>query len=191
MTFLALLLLFAAPFWQTKRPADWTEEELAQMFTNSPWAQALTAQSSADAPPVSAYLATAGPMQQAERERDRRRRKKVSDPMAEEYRAWLEENRATQIVLAVAMNGAGLSDAREARRMEEECVMRVGRKKLKMTGHFPPSPGDPYLRLAFPRQVTASDKTVTFELYLPGIALPFRIAEFKVKDLTVNGSLEL
>ena len=45
------------------------------------------------------------------------------------------------------------SDNRETRQMEQECVMRVGRKKLKMTGHFPPSPGDPYLRLAFPREV--------------------------------------
>jgi len=75
--------------------------------------------------------------------------------------------------------------------MEEESVMRVGRKKFKMTGHFPPSPSDPYLRMAFPRQVTVNDKAVSFELYLPGVAIPFRAIEFTLKDMLVRGKLEL
>lgn len=191
MIFLALLLLFAAPFWETKAPADWSEDELKQLFTDSPWAQPLTGPS--NAPPVAAYLATAAPMEQAERERARRMKKKPApDALAQEYRLWLEDNRATQIVLAVPIADANaLSDSRETSRMEQECVMHAGRKKIKMSGHFPPSPGDPYLRLAFPREVTAADKTVTFDLYVPGIAIPFRNVEFRVKDMLVNGKLEM
>jgi hypothetical protein len=67
----------------------------------------------------------------------------------------------------------------------------VGRKRLKMTGHFPPSPSDPYLRMAFPRQVTVNDKTVSFELYLPGVAIPFRAIQFTLKDMLVRGKLEM
>ena len=196
MIWLALLFLFAAPFWETKAPADWSEEELARMFTDSPWAEVISAPGKVDAPPVQVFLATAAPMEQAERERDLRHRRKrpqdAPDPLAEEYRAWFAENRATQIVLAVAVaDRQALASDRDTQQMEQECVMRVGRKKIKMSGHFPPSAGDPYLRLAFPRQVEPGDKTVTFELYLPGVAMPFRVAEFKVKDMMVKGKLEI
>ncbi|MBZ5600763.1 MAG: hypothetical protein LAO79_00485 [Acidobacteriia bacterium] len=194
MNFLALVLLFAAPFWEAKAPADWSEEELAQMFTDSPWAQALVAPASA--PAVPAYFATAAPMAKAELERDRRHRAKRPDAppdlLAEEYRAWFEENRATQIVLAIPTgNARAFDDSQSTREMEEQSVMRIGRRKIKMSGHFPPSPGDPYLRIAFPREVKENDKTVTFDLYIPGVAIPFRTVEFRVKDMIVNGKLEM
>src|SRR5581483_6666027 len=133
----------------------------------------------ANAPPLSAFLATAPVMAKAELERDRRHRVKrpntPPDILAEEYRAWFAENRATQIVLAIpVLNARAYDDAESTRQMEEESVMHVGRKKFKMTGHFPPSPGDPYLRVAFPREVKESDKSVLFDLYIPGIAIPFR-----------------
>jgi hypothetical protein len=60
-----------------------------------------------------------------------------------------------------------------------------------LTGSFPPSESDPFLRLAFPRQVELSDKTLTFDLYLPGVPAPFRSAEFSLKDMVVAGKLEL
>jgi hypothetical protein len=60
-----------------------------------------------------------------------------------------------------------------------------------MTGHFPPTAGDRFLRLAFPREVQATDKTVVFDLYLPGVPNPYREAEFQVKDMLVNGKLEM
>ena len=69
--------------------------------------------------------------------------------------------------------------------------MRIGRKKYKMTGHFPPSAGDPYLRLAFPRVATAADKSVTFDLYVPGVSMGARSAEFSIKDMIVKGKLEM
>ncbi|MGH9659708.1 MAG: hypothetical protein ACRD96_14260, partial [Bryobacteraceae bacterium] len=75
--------------------------------------------------------------------------------------------------------------------MREESVMKVGRKRHKMTGYFPPTPSDPYLRLVFPRAAPASEKTIVFELYLPGQGNPFRQAEYLLKEMTVGGRLEL
>jgi hypothetical protein len=197
MMWLALLFLFASPFWETKAPADWTDNEVAALLTDSPWAQTMIASGKGEGAPVQIYFATAAPMQQAERERDRRFKRKRNGPaqtdeLAEEYRVWMEDNRATQIVIAVAVgNNPGFSNDRETRQMEQESVMRVGRKKFKMTGHFPPSANDPYLRLAFPRQVAPGDKTITFDLYLPGVELPFRSAEFPVKEMMLKGKPEM
>lgn len=189
MKWAAVALFLAAPFWETKAPADWSEEELQSLLTDSPWAQLVAGQ--ADAPPVQVYLATAAPLEKAELERERRYRRKrpneTPDDMTLEYRAWLRENRAAAIVLAVAVPKSG----EDTQRMEDECVMRVGRKKFKMIGHFPPTGKDPYLRLAFPREVKAADKSVAFELYLPGVAMPYRAVEFRIKDMMVNGKLEI
>jgi hypothetical protein len=199
MLLVFLLLLFAEPFWQAKPPMDWSEDELLRLLTNSPWAELVTGPGqNVPAPAVQVYLATAAPMEQAERERDRRYRVKQPNPspeataLAEEYQAWLKENRTTQIVVAVRMTGnAAFFDQKEVQRMEDESVMQVGRKKFKMTGHFPPSAADPYVRLAFPRQVQPGDKSVIFDLYLPGVPIPYREAEFSVKQMTLNGKLEL
>jgi hypothetical protein len=195
IAFLLSLFLLADPYWVNKPPAEWSEPELLALLTNSPWAQPVDGPGP-NAPAVEVYLATAGPMQLAEKERDRRIavRRKPGTPIPEnaEYRLWMEDNHATQIVLAVRIqNNKGFLDEREVKRMEEESTMRAGKKKIKLTGTFPPSEGDPYLRLAFPRQVDLSDKSLIFELYLPGVPSPFRNAEFKLKDMLVNGKLEL
>jgi hypothetical protein len=194
----AFLSLMAAPFWESHPPAQWSDAEIETFLSDSPWAQVAPGPGNASVPVV-VRLATAGPIQDAEKEQVRRaslRRKSgpaaVEDPGAVEYRLWLEDNRATQIVIAIRMStNQGLLDEREIRRMEDESVMRVGKRKIKMTGHFPPSAGDPYLRMAFPREVQASDKTLAFELYLPGVSAPFRAVEFKLKDMIVRGKLEL
>ena len=187
--------MFAAPFWESKAPDDWSDAELQALLTDSPWAQMAMAPGSSVAPPVQVYLATAGPTEQAEKEVERRLTKThppVDDPLVADYRGWLQENHAKQIVLAIAVTRNDvLADEHEIQQMESECVMRVGKKKFKMTGHFPPSPGDRYLRLAFPREVQATDKSVVFDLYLPGVPIPYREAEFKVKDMLVAGKLEM
>ena len=186
------------PFWLDKPSVEWTDAELISLITDSPWAQMVPAPSD-KAPGMQLYLATAAPLDQAERERERRYRirhpktgEQAGDALVEEYRTWLEENRATQIVVAIGTGQAGaFSNEQETRQMEQECVMRIGRKRYKMTGHFPPSAGDPYLRLAFPRVATAADKTVTFDLYVPGVSMGARSAEFTVKDMMVKGKLEM
>jgi len=194
----AMLLFLAASFWESKLPADWTDNELLILFSDSPWAQMVDASvKDSHGAPVQVYIASAGPMQAAEKERERRYVRKgngvpAESPMDIEYRLWLEDNLSKQIVVAVRIfSTKDFGDGAQTKRMEDETVMRVGRKKFKMTGNFPPTQRDPYVRIAFPREVQASDKTVTFELYVPGVTPPYRSAEFKVKDMIVNGKLEL
>ena len=199
------LLLAAVPFWEGKPPTDWSDQELQALLTDSPWAQVVSGPGTA-APAVQVFLATASPMEQAERESERRAKlrakpgagaKESPEPEAEdsaaaEYREWLEQNRATHVVLAIRIpRSNAFSDEREVRRLEDESLMHIGRRKFKLSGHFPPSAGDPVLRLAFPREVQLSDKSVSFDLYLPGVAVPYRVVEFRVKDLLVRGKVEM
>ena len=126
---LPILLLFAAPYWVSKPPAEWTDPELAALLADSPWAQIVSSAAVAvPGPGVQVYLATAAPMQLAEKERDRRIQASAQaghgaagEPAAAEYRLWLEDNRTTQIVLAIRIRTTtGFLDEREVRRMEDE-----------------------------------------------------------------------
>jgi hypothetical protein len=198
MSLLPVLFILTASFWETKAPADWTDNELILLLTDSPWAQMVEASvKDTHSAPVQIYLATAGPMQLAEKEKQRRYVRKGNAPGVEsgmdtEYRLWLEDNIKTQIVVAVRiLRTKAFDDAAQTKLMENDSVMRIGRKRYKMTGNFPPTEHDTTLRMAFPRTVQASDKTVTFELYVPGVTPPYRTVEFKVKDLMVNGKLEM
>jgi hypothetical protein len=148
---------------------------------------------------VQVYIASARPMRLAEEETERRAKDKapVQDPTAEdsaagEYRDFLAENEGQYIVLAVSGASAkALAEPAEVRRMEEQCILRVGGKKYKMAGHFPPSPSDTWLRLVFPRAVTEADRSFRFELYVPGAKDPLRFAEFRTKEMHYQGRLEL
>jgi len=189
------LFFFVDPYWVSKPPNEWSDTQLAALLTDSPWAQSVDGPGQGS-PPVEVFLATAGPIQLAEKERDRRievrRRPGTPIPENTEYRLWMEDNRATQIVLAVRIqNNKGFLDESEVRHMEDQTLLRAGKKKLKLTGSFPPSGSDHYLRLAFPRQVELSDKSMIFQLYIPGVPSPYRDVEFSLKDLVVNGKLEL
>jgi hypothetical protein len=192
---LAAAAFAAVPFWEAKPPAEWTDDQLQQFLIDSPWAeQAFSAKQTTGA---LVFLCDAHPMREAEAERERRANlkhppKPVEDPTAEEFADFLKENEGNYIVLAVpAPNPKVFEDAAEVKRIEEECVLKVGKKKYKMTGHFPPSPSDAWLRLVFPRVVTEADKSFRFELYIPWITDPYRFAEFQVKDLMYKGRLEL
>ena len=187
----------AAPFWDAKQPVDWTDVELSQMLADSPWSQT-AAGPNPNFPTVQVYLATAKPVQIAEGERERRAVAKLKgkapefDPFAEEYASWLAENSKDQLILAIRVgNRKEYSDNAELDQLEKESVMRVGKKKVSITGYFPPSSHDPYLRIAFRRpQLQPSDKEIRFELYLPGVAGPFRTVEFKLDGLMFGGRRE-
>jgi hypothetical protein len=177
-----LLAWLAAPFWETTAPRDWTSEQVQLLLNDSPWAQAAEPK-----PEVQIYLATASPVQQAEAELARRRAK----PLGDDYLDYIRQEGSQNVVLAIAYRDwTALEDAEESRRMQDESIMKVGRKKYQMVGHFPPTPSDRFLRLVYPRVATSADKTVTFELYLPGNG-PYHEAEFRVRDMLYKGKLEM
>lgn len=192
---LVLTLLAAAPFWETKPPEQWTGEELAEILHNSPWVKMSALQTMVgNVPGVRVYLATARPMREAEDEAKRRREKQRPSeiPEDDDYLEFLRENPGKYIVLAVALpDPNALADAKESERMEEECLLRIGRHKYKIAGHFPPTPSDPFLRLIFPRAVGPEDKSLRFELYLPSAPAPYRSVEFSIRDLAYKGSPEM
>jgi hypothetical protein len=180
------LALLAAPFWETKAPRDWSDGQVDRLLHDSPWAQM-----SGPAPYVQVYLATAEPMREAEAELARRSPKLPRGEPNEDYVDFLRSEGAHKLVLAIAFKDLkALADAQEEHAMEEESIMKVGRHEYKMEGHFPPVPSDPFLRLVYPRAATERDKTIVFELYVPGYG-PYHDAEFKIKDMLYKGKLEM
>lgn len=185
-------MLFAGAYWETTPVAQWDEIQLRRFFVESPWAQPLRPDRSPEQiTDVHAYLASAAPMREAEAEL-RRRTKPREDVLWDEYRAWMEENAATHIVLAVRLpKNSMLEDPRESRAMEQDSRLHAGRKKLKPTVVFSPTATDPYVRLAFPRAVKPGDEEFEIELYLPGASGSYRTAVFKTKDLLWKGKPEM
>jgi len=188
-TLVPWLLFLAQPFWEIKPPEAWTDSQIQTVLTESPWAQRTS-----ESPVAVVYLATAAPVEHAETEL-RLRLKKNPRPLPEpdpDYVEYLNANRNENFVLAIRYPTlAGVGDVSEGGRMEEQTLMLIGRKKYPIVGHFPPTPSDPVLRLIFPRAVKAGDKTVLFRLYLGGLKFPERDVEFRVKDLTYQGKLEM
>jgi len=191
--FFLLAMLWAAPFWETKAPKEWNDEDLLQMFTDSPWAQPTSFRDSAAIP---VYLSSAKPMREAEEEAIRRYTSKQPGQQPpdmgsrNEYLAYLDENPGKSIVLAIRNpNLKALAEAAESKHMEQESRLKAGGKTYKMTGYFPPAAADPVLRLVFPRP-PGQPKELNFEIYIPGISGPYRQASFRLKDLNYRGQPE-
>jgi len=185
---LILAVLLAPPFWELRSASAWTAEEIDQLLSDSPWAQRVEGPLAGGS--VVVYLATAQPAREAEEELLRRglRPQPVEVPVSDEYREFLRRNAGKVIVLAVRLPVmAAFGDEAELRRMEKESVLKVGRRKYRMTGHFPPTLADPCLRLAFPRDVDRQEKTLRFQLYLPGVPSPYRWAEFRLREMGYRG----
>src|SRR5207249_2032911 len=125
-----------------------------------PWARAATAEGVLRVAGVRTFLASALPIREALAEAGRRG-VIAQSPEAEEFHEFLKQQGGESIVLAVSFPDINqLADGKEEKRMEEESILKVGRKKYKMKGHFPPTPSDPYLRLVFPRAVGPADKVL-------------------------------
>lgn len=180
-----LFFLFAQPFWEAKPPEKWSNQEIAMLRSNSPWAQVIGPD-----PGVLVYFATAAPIEEAEGELRLRTKNALREPDPD-YLTYLSENRDQHFVLAILYDKVVLEKAEESKKMEAESVMVIGRKTYKIIGHFPPTPSDPVLRLVFSREVHSADKKVVFRLYLPGVTFPEREAEFEVKELLYHGKLEM
>ena len=183
---LAVLFFLAPPFWETKAPERWTDREIDALLHDSPWAQTVGPE-----PRALVYLATAGPIEDAEQEA----RLRTKDPLGEpdpDYLDYLRENRDKHFVLAIPeVTLRGLGKPGEEQLMEQQTQMVIGRKTYKIVGHFPPTEADPVLRLVFPREAQPTDKSVIFRLYLPGMSFPNREVEFRVKDLMYHGKLAM
>jgi len=181
MRILAVCLAWmASPFWETKPPQDWSEDQLRQMLTDSPWAR------------PEGFLASAEPMKLAEAEWRRRhiaKRLDAPETADVDYQEFVRANPGKHVILAVRVDAQmDFSLAEEIRQMEKGCTLRSGKNKVKLVGHFPPNSSDPYLRLVFPR--VELGKNLRLELYLPGITRPYRDLEFYTKEMTFRGRLE-
>jgi hypothetical protein len=183
---LAVLFFLGPPFWETKSPERWTDREIEAVRHDSPWAQEV-----GPAPKVLVYLATAGPIEDAEKTARLRTKNPLSEPDPD-YLDYLRENRDKHFVLGVpAVTRGALAAPGEEQLMEEQTQMVIGRKTYKIIGHFPPTETDPVLRLVFPREAELTDKSVIFHLYLPGVPFPNRDIEFGIKDLMYHGKLAM
>ncbi len=120
--------------------------------------------------------------------RDRKGEVRVDE---DDYRAYITQNPGKHVVVAARVElNAQFADAKETKTMEKECFIRVGKRKVRSVGYFPPTPSDPYLRILFPRVSLDGLKVLNVGLYLPGVHRPFQDVEFLVKNLTDRGKLE-
>lgn len=185
------LFFLAQPFWESKSPEQWTEAEVEAVRYSSPWVQSLGPE-----PGVLVWLATAAPIEEAEAQARLRTRRPEVEPDPD-YIGYVTRNRDRSLVLAIAYPGPRdlvvnrLGTRAEQGRMAEESKMIVGRKAFHLLGYFPPTLADPVLRLVFPLEAKPSDRAVLFQLYLSGIPFPERQVEFRLKDLTYRGKLEM
>lgn len=189
----ALVLLLGVPFWEMKPPAQWTGEEIRELFASSPWAQTLTVPGG---PPVTVYLATAGPLRDGEREAIRRGATEPANEARADYESFVQDRDGRIVVLAVSLTKIPRAadpeleaafPPDELKRMEAGCTMRAGGRKQPMAGHFFPSAGDPWLRVVFPRPNPAGARELVFDLYVPLTTMPLRRAVFRLRDLMYKG----
>jgi hypothetical protein len=193
-SFMALALLLAVtPFWEAKDCAQWSEEELELFLSDSPWARPAEAVALRGARGTASrsFLATAAPVRLAETEWRRRRIQKAlreADDSWQEWEEFLAKDSSRFIVLAIALPPAAAQDAREMAEMENQSLLRVGKKKFKMSGYFPSGASDPFTRLIFPRVSLDSVKELVFEIYVPGDGgSNFREAVYLTKELNWRG----
>lgn len=193
---LALAWLLAAdPYWVTKECSQWSEEELELFLSDSPWARQAEAVAMRGAKGTASrtFLATATPMRIAEQEWRRRRIPKdlrENDGAWQEYQEFLEKDAAKFLILAVAIPKQAAMDAKEMAEMENQSTLRVGKKKIKMSGYFPASESDPFTRLIFARAGVEGAKELVFELYVPGDGGGnFREAIYVAKEMQWKGIL--
>lgn len=153
---------------------------------DSPWAMVSRAERGGTAV---VHLASAEPIQLAEaKERQARRHRADAGPNFEEYQALLKEGR--YIVVAVLVRDpTAVSDSIESKSLERDSVLHIGRRTYKLVTHFPPTEGDPYLRYIFPREAKPNDKSLNFDLYIPGIVFPQRHIEFDLREMQYKGKL--
>ncbi len=184
----SILMFPNGPFWEALPPGEWTGGQIAALLAESPW---VSSQEGAHI-----FLASAKPIREAEIERWTRRQ--PEDELAaqeytesSEYIEFIRDNADDYIVLAVHIPYPQyLLSPKDTKAMENRCFLVTGGKRHKLVGHFPPTPGDRYLRLVFPRLIDPSTREFHFRLYVPGVPNPYRRVEFLTENLTYHGHPE-
>ncbi len=191
---LLLCLLAAVPYWENKEVPQWDEEELESFLGDSPWARPAEAvgMRGRGASSTRTFLATATPVRLAEREWRQRRIPRETREADEAWREWeefLAKDGEKVVVLAVAIPPQFAADAKEMAEMENQSVLRAGKRKWKLSGYFPATASDPFTRLIFPRP-PGEFKEMVFELYAPGdVGGNFREAIYVAKEMSWKGRL--
>lgn len=206
---LLMLALFATPFWESKPPSEWSDQDLKAFLRSSPWVQisrinvpSLDTHGDRDADlgelpdgAIQVTLASAAPVVQAEQEWHKRHPPAgdaVEDEYASEFYDFIGANPGKYIALGVRLERPQqLEKQKQTAEMEKRCELKIGKRHYKLVGHFLPSPADPYLRLIFPRELKPEDEDLEFTLFLPGISMPHRKVTFWLKELAFKGKLEL
>jgi hypothetical protein len=176
-----LLALLLAPYWETKRPQEWSDAELQQMFEHSPWGQQ---------DGITVYFSTAKPMRDAEAEKLRRAGRTSQEFDADtEYEEFLKDKGGEYIAVSVLMKEwGGLDVPGEMERVQKECQLRSGNRRLKLTALFPPTPAEKVLRLIFPRELDPKAPKIRLELYVPASdGKAWRTFDFPVSQMAVAG----
>lgn len=178
---LAFLMMFAEPFWEAVPAPEWTYQQMRQLMMDSPWAYSSEG--------IRVYIATATPVREAEKRLAASRGTPAGETPGEtnDYEEFMRQNPGKYIVVAVAVGGDTYFDKKELKRMEDNSVLRSGKQKLAMVGHFLPVAEDPYLRLVFPREIDESARKVTLDFYVPSRKKPLRYFEWEMKDLVYKG----
>lgn len=170
-------------FWETRPPEEWTRAEVDRLMSDSPWAQ------SSD---VRVYIASAEPVRRAEL-LWRERLKGDLGPEArfeqdDDYEDFLRQHPEEHLIIGVHLpNALYAPTPREVAEMEKKSRIKLDKRKYSMLAFFPPTPGDPVLRMVFPRKFAGDEKKLTLELYLPGLNLPYRNFEFPIRLLEWKG----
>ena len=189
----ALLALALLP-----RPAllgNQTSREVDRRAKSKPFAPKARGRSKPRDRPGVVYLATAAPIEHAETEL-RLRLKKNPRPMPEPDPDYLEYlTRTARRISSSPITYPTLAGTERCRREQDgwktnpSCA--IGKKSYQHRRTLSAYALRSGLRLIFPRAVKAADKTVLFRLYLGGLNFPEREVEFRVKDLTYQGKLEM
>jgi len=170
-------------FWERHPPSEWSQDEVRLLLSDSPWAQTNGGQ---------VYLASAEPAREAELlwKKWTKQRLGVEERYEDEedYEEFLRRHPGEHIIVAVRIpNAAPTPNERELATMEKQSRIKLDKRKYAMLAYFPPTPGDPVLRMVFPRKFAGGEKKLTLELYLPGVHLPLRNFEFPIQSLLWRG----
>ena len=191
LTAIAYAVLGAADFWETKPFTMWSDQELQQITTDSPWAKKIViaaaaagrAGGAADTPVVISWR-SALPMKQALA----RMQLGLNGAVTPQVRALLDQKEAGYVV---SVDGLPARLAGSTANIRADTSIKVGDKTRVGPDEAlaQPSGNNLILGFVFPRAPIASeDKTVEFVTRVGAFEIK---GVFNLKDMVFHGRLEM